>query len=111
MLREVMEAEVSAAAGADWYERSTEREAHRNGYRQPQWDTRVGTVELPIPRLRLVLPSFLEPWRRPSEGSGDRLCRARQPARKVDVRLWWSSSHSWVQKLGRVRGQGLVTLR
>ncbi len=61
MLREVMEAEVSAAAGADWYERSPERETHRNGYRQREWDTRVGTVELAIPRLRTgsYLPSFL----------------------------------------------------
>lgn len=66
MLCEVMEAEVSAAAGADWYERSPEREAHRNGYRQREWDTRVGTVELSIPRLRTgsYLPSFLEPRRR-----------------------------------------------
>jgi putative transposase len=66
MLREVMEAEVSAAAGADWYERSSEREAHRNGYRQREWDTRVGTLELSIPRLRTgsYFPSFSEPRRR-----------------------------------------------
>ena len=66
MLREVMEAEVSAAAGADWYQRSDEREAYRNGYRQREWDTRVGTVELAIPRLRTgsYFPSFLEPRRR-----------------------------------------------
>src|SRR5438067_5104397 len=42
MLCEVMEAEVSAAAGADWYQRSDEREAQRNGYRPREWDTRVG---------------------------------------------------------------------
>jgi transposase-like protein len=66
MLREVMEAEVSAAAGADWYERSPEREAQRNGYRPREWDTRVGTIELSIPRLRTgsFFPSFLEPRRR-----------------------------------------------
>jgi len=66
MLREVMEAEVSAAAGADWYQRSPEREAQRNGYRHREWDTRVGTIELAIPRLRTgsFFPSFLEPRRR-----------------------------------------------
>jgi putative transposase len=66
MVREVMEAEVSAAAGADWYQRSPEREAQRNGYRRREWDTRVGTIELAIPRLRTgsFFPSFLEPRRR-----------------------------------------------
>src|SRR5436305_5118755 len=66
MLREVMEAEVAAAAGADWYVRSDERVARRNGYRQREWDTRVGTVDLAIPRLRTgsYFPSFLEPRRR-----------------------------------------------
>lgn len=66
MLGEVMEAEVSAAAGADRYQRSPERAAHRNGYREREWDTRVGTVELAIPRLRTgsYFPSFLEPRRR-----------------------------------------------
>lgn len=66
MLREVMEAEVSAVAGADWYQRSPEREAQRNGYRAREWDTRVGTVELAIPRLRSgsYFPGFLEPRRR-----------------------------------------------
>jgi putative transposase len=66
MLREVMEAEVSAVAGADWYERCDERVAQRNGYRQREWDTRVGTVGLSIPRLRTgsYFPSFLEPRRR-----------------------------------------------
>jgi putative transposase len=66
MLGEVMEAEVSAVAGAGWYERSAEREAQRNGYRPREWDTRVGTIELAIPRLRTgsYFPSFLEPRKR-----------------------------------------------
>jgi putative transposase len=66
MLREAMEVEVSAAVGAGWYERSAEREAQRNGYRPRGWDTRVGTIELAIPRLRTgtYFPSFLEPRRR-----------------------------------------------
>ena len=49
MLREVMEAEVSAAAGADWYERSDERVAQRNGYRGREWDTGWGRSSWRIP--------------------------------------------------------------
>jgi putative transposase len=66
MLREVMDAEVSVAAGADWYQRCDERVAQRNGYRQREWDTRVEAVELSIPRLRTgsYFPSFLELRRR-----------------------------------------------
>jgi hypothetical protein len=61
-----MEAEVSQAAGAAYGERSGERVARRNGYRERAWDTRVGSIELAIPRLRSVsyFPSFLEPRRR-----------------------------------------------
>jgi|AutmiccommuBRH23_1029490.scaffolds.fasta_scaffold24138_1 transposase-like protein len=66
VVREVMEAEIAARAGAGRYEQSPERVAHRNGYRPREWDTRVGTIELAIPRLRTgsYLPSFLEPRRR-----------------------------------------------
>ena len=66
VVREVMQAEVAAIAGAGHYERSPERMSHRNGYRPREWDTRVGTIELAIPRLRTgsYLPSFLEPRRR-----------------------------------------------
>jgi transposase-like protein len=66
VVREVMEAEVAAQVGADRYERSETRQAYRNGYRQRPWDTRVGTLELAIPKLRSgsFFPSFLEPRRR-----------------------------------------------
>ena len=66
VVREVMEAEVAELAGAGWYERHPDRAAYRNGYREREWDTRVGTVELAIPRLRSgsYLPSFLEARRR-----------------------------------------------
>jgi transposase-like protein len=39
---------------------------HRNGYRPRQWDTRVGSIELAIPKLRQgsYFPLFLEPRRR-----------------------------------------------
>jgi putative transposase len=52
LAQELMEAEVSQAAGAAYGERSGERVARRNGYRERAWDTRVGSIELAIPRLR-----------------------------------------------------------
>jgi transposase-like protein len=66
MARELMEAEVSAKVGAELGERSLERTTHRNGYRPREWDTRVGQIELAIPKLRQgsYFPSFLEPRRR-----------------------------------------------
>jgi putative transposase len=58
----MMEAEAEGAAkGA----RTPLRDAHRNGYRAREWDTRAGRIELAIPRLRKgsYFPSFLEPRR------------------------------------------------
>lgn len=65
-LREVMEAEVSALCGAGLRERSEERQNSRNGYRDRDLETRLGTVALAIPKLRRgsYFPSFLEPRRR-----------------------------------------------
>ena len=48
----IMDAEVSARIGAEYGERSPERVTQRNGYRSRAWDTRVGTMELHIPKLR-----------------------------------------------------------
>ena len=62
--RELMEAEVSAEIGAGRGEVSVERVTHRNGYRPRGWETRVGEIELAIPRKRsgaAYFPSFLEP--------------------------------------------------
>jgi transposase-like protein len=66
MARELMEADVSAEIGAELGERSLERTTHRNGYRSREWDTRAGSIELAIPKLRQgsYFPSFLEPRRR-----------------------------------------------
>ena len=66
VVAELMEAEIAELAGAARYERSPERAAQRNGYRQRGWDTRVGSLELALPRLRSgsYFPSFLEPRRR-----------------------------------------------
>jgi transposase-like protein len=65
--RELMEAEISAEIGAARGEVSPERTTHRNGYRPRVWETRVGEIELLVPRKRqgtAYFPSFLEPRRR-----------------------------------------------
>jgi transposase-like protein len=66
LAQELMEAEVTEAIGAAPYERTDKRVTSRNGFREREWDTRVGTVELAIPKLRQgsYFPSLLEPRRR-----------------------------------------------
>jgi len=61
----LMELEVGALTGAAYGEKSPERRAQRNGYRDRAWETRAGTVELRIPKLRTgsYFPGFLEPRR------------------------------------------------
>jgi transposase-like protein len=62
----IMEMEVEEHIGAARHERSSGRIGQRNGYRQRLWDTRVGAVELSVPRVRdsSYFPSLLEPRRR-----------------------------------------------
>jgi putative transposase len=62
----LMELEVQEYVGAARHERSAGRTGQRNGYRERSWDTRVGTVELKVPRVRDggYFPSLLEPRRR-----------------------------------------------
>lgn len=62
--QQVMEAEIEQRTGAARGERSAERVTNLNGYRQRAWDTRVGSIDLQIPRVRSgpsYFPSFLEP--------------------------------------------------
>ena len=66
LAQELMDAEVTQLTGAGLHERSENRLTYRNGYREREWDTRVGTIELDIPKLRrgTYFPSLLEPRRR-----------------------------------------------
>jgi putative transposase len=61
----LMDLEVGGLTGAGYGEKNPERLAQRNGYRERDWETRAGTVELRIPRLRKgsYFPGFLEPRR------------------------------------------------
>jgi putative transposase len=62
----LMEIEVDQHVGAGRHERTDRRSGHRNGYRERNWDTRAGTLELSVPRVRdsSYFPSLLEPRRR-----------------------------------------------
>ena len=64
-----MAAEVDALAGAGWGEQSPDRVNHRNGYRARPFDTRVGTIDLAIPKLRRgsYFPDWLLDPRRRAE--------------------------------------------
>jgi len=62
----LMELEVSRQVGAERHERTASRTGQRNGYREREWDTRVGSIELQVPRVRSggFVPSLLEPRKR-----------------------------------------------
>src|SRR6185437_451580 len=66
LAQELMELELAEHLGADRHERTPERSGYCNGYRERPWDTRVGSIELQVPRVRdgSFFPSLLEPRRR-----------------------------------------------
>jgi putative transposase len=66
LAQELMELEVAQHVGAERYERVADRNGERNGYRDRTWDTRVGSIELRVPRVRDggYYPALLEPRRR-----------------------------------------------
>src|ERR671932_1585432 len=66
LAHELMKLELAEQLGAERHERTAERSGYRNGYRERPWDTRVGTIELQVPRVRdgSFFPSLLEPRRR-----------------------------------------------
>jgi transposase-like protein len=62
----IMDVEVEQHVGAARHARTPERSGQRNGYRERAWDTRVGTVDLRVPRVRdgSYFPALLEPRKR-----------------------------------------------
>lgn len=74
----VMEAEATARCGAAHGERSEHRENQRNGYRERPFDTRLGTLDLAVPKLRhgSYFPSFIEPRRRWEQAFVNVVCTA-----------------------------------
>ena len=95
LVAQLMEAEVSGLTGVELGERAPDRrQAQRNGYRPRRWDTRVGELELAIPRLgtgSYFRPSWSRaaglsrPW---SPSSRRPMSTASRPARSTG----WSSS-------------------
>ena len=85
----LMELEVEGLTGASYGEKSSERLVQRNGYRDRDWQTRAGMVELRIPKLRKgsYFPDFLSragwPRRRSPPWCKRPMCRASPPARST----------------------------
>jgi putative transposase len=98
----LMETEVSSQIGAAPYERSSGRTAYRNGCRTRTWDTRVGTIELKIPKVTAgtYFPSLLEPGgerRRPFHAVVcEAYVKASPPARSTT----WSEPSGWTASRG-----------
>ena len=70
---QLMSAEVDALCGAGYGERTADRENSRNGYRARDWDTRAGSLDLAIPKLRTgtYFPDWLLAGAAPASGAGD----------------------------------------
>lgn len=66
LVDQIMAVEVEHLVGASKHKRTDARTNQRNGTRERRWDTRVGTIDVAIPKLRKgsYYPSFLEPRRR-----------------------------------------------
>ena len=78
VLHELMETEVSTVCAAEYGERSPTRVRSRNGYRERALETRLGTVQLRIPKVRSgsYLPSFVEPRKRWEKAFVNVVCEA-----------------------------------
>ena len=89
----IMDAEVSSRIGAEYGERSPERVTQRNGYRSRAWDTRVGTMDLHIPKLRegSYFPSLLEPRRRKSSLKQRGIYLSTMPTLAIILQMIWTS--------------------
>jgi hypothetical protein len=95
MVAELMEAEVAAIVGAELGERAPERRStQRNGYRERGWDTRVGEIELQIPRLRSGRAYFRRSWSRAGAPSRRSWRWCRRPMSTASRRAGWTGSSS-----------------
>ncbi len=75
----LMSAQASMQCNAAYGERSEERENSRNGYRTRPWDTRAGTIQLEVPKLRkgVYSPEFLlTPRKRAEQALMTVICEA-----------------------------------
>lgn len=52
MINALLSADADAVVGAEWGQRTSDRVTQRNGYRHRDLDTRVGTIDVAIPKLR-----------------------------------------------------------
>ena len=93
----LMELEVEAKTGAGHGQRSPDRKVQRNGYRDRIWETRAGTVELHIPKLRKgsYFPVFLEPRRMAEKAltaviEGKPMSRGYRPAQSMIWSRRWA---------------------
>ena len=71
MINALLSADADAVVGAEWGERSPERTTHRNGYRHRALDTRAGTIDVAVPKLRsgTYFPEWLLERRKRSEAA------------------------------------------
>src|SRR4029077_10815310 len=88
LAQELMELALGEHVGAERHERTAEWTGYRNGYRERPWDTRVGTIELQVPRIRdgSFFPSLLEPRRRAEQALVSVIRRAVEEAYVHSIR-------------------------
>ena len=111
MAEALMGAEVDALCGAPYGERSPERVNRRNGYRERDWDTRVGSIELAVPKLRegSYFPDWLlQPSRRAEQAfvsviadaylAGVSTRRVEKLVQQLGVERMWKSQVSRLAK-------------
>ena len=106
----LMALEVEGLTGASHGERSLERINQRNGYRGRAWETRAGTVELKIPKLRKgsYFPGFLEPRRMAEKALTARVVApARGRARSVLRRAGGARGLRGAAKAAHAGGDGV----
>ena len=93
----LMELEVGAATGAGYGEKSTDRLAQRNGYRERDWETRAGTVELRIPSEAPQLHHAMGH----DPGYRRRQCREVHRCRATACPRWSTPRGFWMNRLGQ----------